>query len=209
MGVYDELMMRVVLLRTNGIGSALGYGCSALCNQASLTLLPACLAFVLQGPWVDFVEMVVLLLAGNASFMAGCVYLPLNIGRLMLMAIKKASAIMTQVGHDGRHCSDHLLAVAVFVTLDSIGRTLRHNSSRDRVELNAWTNIISCPHSFGVGNCLNRHSEACSICTSIGPCACGALIVCLLCCVRFQRRAGATPASDPAAGAARPAALHK
>lgn len=41
--------------------------------------------------------MVVLLLAGNASFMAGCVYLPLNIGRLMLMAIKKASALMTQV----------------------------------------------------------------------------------------------------------------
>jgi hypothetical protein len=50
-----------------------------------------------QGPWVDFVEMVVLLLAGNASFMAGCVYLPLNIGRLMLMAIKKASTLMTQV----------------------------------------------------------------------------------------------------------------
>jgi hypothetical protein len=41
--------------------------------------------------------MVVLLLAGNASFMAGCVYLPLNIGRLMLTAIRKASMLMTQV----------------------------------------------------------------------------------------------------------------
>lgn len=61
---------------------------------------------------MDFLEMVVLLLAGNASFMAGCVYLPLNIGRLMLMAIKKASAIMTQVGHRSwHHSSAHLLCV--------------------------------------------------------------------------------------------------
>lgn len=71
----------------------------------------SCLRCVLQGPWVDFVEMVVLLLAGNASFMAGCVYLPLNIGRLMLMAIKKASAIMTQVGHCGCWSVQCLLAV--------------------------------------------------------------------------------------------------
>lgn len=64
------------------------------------TNFPAC--FPAQGPWVDFVEMVVLLLAGNASFMAGCVYLPLNIGRLMLMAIKRASTLLTQVRPAGQ-----------------------------------------------------------------------------------------------------------
>jgi hypothetical protein len=62
-------------------------------DALSRLFIPCCT----QGPWVDFVEMVVLLLAGNASFMAGCVYLPLNIGRLMLMAIKRASTLMTQV----------------------------------------------------------------------------------------------------------------
>jgi hypothetical protein len=71
----------------------------------------------MQGPWVDFVEMVVLLLAGNASFMAGCVYLPLNIGRLMLMAIKKASALMTQVGgaHDAHQAAVDATCAALLV----------------------------------------------------------------------------------------------
>lgn len=74
-----------------------------------LTNFPAC--FPAQGPWVDFVEMVVLLLAGNASFMAGCVYLPLNIGRLMLMAIKRASTLMTQVRPAGQTRLSHTQGV--------------------------------------------------------------------------------------------------
>jgi hypothetical protein len=50
--------------------------------------------FVPQGPWVDFLEMVVLLLAGNASFMAGCVYLPLNIGRLTVCVCPSLGLIL-------------------------------------------------------------------------------------------------------------------
>jgi hypothetical protein len=41
--------------------------------------------------------MVALLLAGNASFMAGCVYLPLNIGRLLLHVAANAAPLLAQV----------------------------------------------------------------------------------------------------------------
>ncbi|KAF6256292.1 hypothetical protein COO60DRAFT_1702419 [Scenedesmus sp. NREL 46B-D3] len=49
----------------------------------------------LQGPWLNFLETIVLVLIGNAFFMLGAVYAPLNIGRLLLAAAKRACAAMT------------------------------------------------------------------------------------------------------------------
>jgi hypothetical protein len=48
------------------------------------------LRFVLsvQGPWLNFFETILLVMIGNAFFMACVVYLPLNIGRLSLTALR-------------------------------------------------------------------------------------------------------------------------
>lgn len=49
----------------------------------------------MQGPWLNFIETIVLVILGNAFFMAGVVYLPLNIGRLLLTAARRAFSVMT------------------------------------------------------------------------------------------------------------------
>jgi hypothetical protein len=63
---------------------------------ADCVLSSACGAAFLQGPWLNFLETIVLVIIGNAFFMLGAVYAPLNIGRLLLAAGKRACAAMTQ-----------------------------------------------------------------------------------------------------------------
>lgn len=49
----------------------------------------------LQGPWLNFLGTIALVIVGNTFFMAGAVYLPLNIGRLLLTAARNACSNLT------------------------------------------------------------------------------------------------------------------
>lgn len=42
----------------------------------------------LQGPWVNFLETIVLVMIGNAFFMAAVINMPLNLGRVMLAVLR-------------------------------------------------------------------------------------------------------------------------